>query len=525
MSQKIQQVRNLFTKLAGQKIQWLLALTGLVLMGVAGLTAFSRIQYEHQAEMNSIIRQNANLTRAFEESVRHDLSAIDELLLSLKKGYEKGGLVTQDMLSRMEHTTSLPIVHISIINEKGIITHSTLPRLVSMDVSGGEYFQAFRKEDDNKTFFAKPIIGRDTKQWLFHASRRLNKPDGSLGGAVNVGVDPIYFADFFRQMELGEGYGITLLGRDGYVRVRQTKKDTDVGSDAREATVFKIQPPQFAGTYTDVSVVDNTRRIYTYRIMLDFPFILSVSVLESEALADFYHRREQYLVAAVAICLTIVCVFTLLIWMVTQKLRSEEKLRQAHSQLELKVAQRTRELQDANHELQRLTSIDGLTAIANRRRFDEYIEQAGERGTALVVIMVDIDWFKKYNDDYGHPAGDECLKIVARALESGVNRVTDLVARYGGEEFVVVLPETSGDGGLVVAEKLREGIEALAIEHRESPYGRVTISLGVAATLSAHQIPMGVLLHAADQALFEAKKSGKNCVKQAPDLMRTELAE
>ena len=139
--------------------------------------------------------------------------------------------------------------------------------------------------------------------------------------------------------------------------------------------------------------------------------------------------------------------------------------------------------------------------------------------------MVDIDWFKKYNDDYGHPAGDECLKIVARALESGVNRVTDLVARYGGEEFVVVLPETSGDGGLVVAEKLREGIEALAIEHRESPYGRVTISLGVAATLSAHQIPMGVLLHAADQALFEAKKSGKNCVKQAPDLMRTELAE
>lgn len=187
------------------------------------------------------------------------------------------------------------------------------------------------------------------------------------------------------------------------------------------------------------------------------------------------------------------------------------------------MAQRTQELQNANHELQRRTSIDGLTAIANWRRFDEYIEQAGERGMPLVVIMVDIDWFKKYNDDYGHPAGDECLKMVARALESGVNRVTDLVARYGGEEFVVVLPDTSGDGGLVVAEKHREGIETLKIEHRESPYGRVTISLGVAATLSAHQILMGVLLHAADQALFEAKKSGKNCVKQASEIVRLEL--
>lgn len=330
MPQGIQRMKRLITELAGQKIQWLLALTGLVLMGVAGLTTSSQIQYEHQAEMNSIIRQNANLTRAFEESVRHDLSAIDELLLSLQKGYEKGGAVTQDMLFRMENTTSLPTVHISIINEKGVITHSTLPRLVSMDISGGEYFQAFLKGDDNKTFFAKPIVGRDTKQWLFHASRRLNKPDGSLGGAVNVGVDPLYFAEFFRRMELGEGYGITLLGRDDYIRVRQTKESTDVGSDARQASVFKIKPLQNAGAYTDVSIVDNTRGIYTYRIMPNFPFILSVSVLESEALADFYHRREQYLFATIAICLTIFCVFALLIWMVTQKLRSEEQLRQAH---------------------------------------------------------------------------------------------------------------------------------------------------------------------------------------------------
>jgi len=506
------------SRMSRYKIQAILVAAALFLMSITWFATKSRIEFEHQAEMNSIIRQNSNLTRAFEESVRHYLFYIEELLLALKQGYERNGAVTTEMISRMQHTISLPVVHISIINELGVITHSTLPKLVSMDISAGEYFQAFRRGDDNKTYFARPIVGRETQKWLFHTSRRINNPDGSLGGAINVGVDPTYFAGFFRQMELGEGYGIALLGRDGYIRVRQTKDAMEVGSDARNSTVFKLLPVATVGAYTEFSVKDNIRRIYTYRAMSEFPFILMVSVSEVEAMADFYRRREQYILTAVAICMTIAIVFGLLIWMVSQKLKSEERLRQAHAQLELKVDQRTQELQKANDELQKLSSIDGLTSIANRRRFDAFIDQEGEQAIPLVVIMVDIDWFKKYNDSYGHIAGDECLKTVAMTLASVVHRSQDLVARYGGEEFVAVLPDTSQEGGMLVAEQLRSRIESLGLQHRESPYGRVTISLGVAATVSAYNSPVGLLMNAADQALFEAKKSGKNCVKKAPDL-------
>lgn len=510
-------MKNLFAGLSQYKIQTALALAAVLLISITWVTTDSRIAFEYQSEMDSIIRQNANLTRAFEENVRHDLMAIEELLLVLKRGYETNGAVTPEMIARAQEIKTLPIVHVSIINDKGFIIYSTLPQLVSMDISGGEYFQFFRRGDDNKTFFARPIIGQDTKQWLFHTSRRINKPDGSFGGAINIGVDPKYFAGFFRQMELGEEYAISLLGRDGYVRVRQTKDTTEVGSDVRSSTVYKLLPVAPVGAYTDLSVSDHSRRIYTYRAMSDFPFVLSVSVSEMEALANFYHRRERYILIASAICMTIAVVFVLLIWMVTQKLRSEEQLRQAHTQLELKVAQRTQELQLANHELHRITSVDGLTSIANRRRFDAYIEQEGERALPLTVIMVDIDWFKKYNDTYGHLAGDECLKMVAMTLASGVTRSQDLVARYGGEEFVVVLPDTASDGGMILAEKLRAKVEALGIEHRASPYGKVTISLGVAATMSAYKQPVDSLIDAADQTLFEAKRKGKNRVMRAPE--------
>lgn len=168
-------------------------------------------------------------------------------------------------------------------------------------------------------------------------------------------------------------------------------------------------------------------------------------------------------------------------------------------------------------ELRAFSHIDGLTGIANRRRYDECIEdefrRARRNGTLLSLIMVDIDHFKKYNDSYGHQTGDTCLKAVAATLNKGLHRPGDLLARYGGEEFVVVLPCTDREGAYLIAENMRRHVEALNIHHATSSVAdHVTISLGVASLIPHHSRELDQLQVAADQALYRAKREGRNRV-------------
>lgn len=173
------------------------------------------------------------------------------------------------------------------------------------------------------------------------------------------------------------------------------------------------------------------------------------------------------------------------------------------------------ELEKKNSELQRLSSLDGLTGIANRRRFDEYLEQewlrAARDGKRLGLILIDIDHFKAYNDNYGHQGGDACLRRVARTLDGELKRAADVAARYGGEEFVIVLPDTDPQGAAMIAEKLRSAVEALQIEHTHSQTAdHVTISLGVASTMPREGGIPAALIEMADEALYKAKETGRN---------------
>ena len=175
------------------------------------------------------------------------------------------------------------------------------------------------------------------------------------------------------------------------------------------------------------------------------------------------------------------------------------------------------QLQQANLELQRLAVLDGLTQIANRRRFDEYLNQEWRRmmreKNHLSLIMCDIDFFKTYNDTYGHLAGDFCLQQVAKAMGSAVKRPGDLVARYGGEEFAVILPQTEEKGAIHLAEQMRLKVRNLQIVHAKSSISQhVTLSLGVAATVPCHDFSPVMLIAAADKALYLAKEAGRDCV-------------
>lgn len=197
-----------------------------------------------------------------------------------------------------------------------------------------------------------------------------------------------------------------------------------------------------------------------------------------------------------------------------------ERLADATRQLESK----TRALEDANEHLasaietlHRISAQDGLTGVANRRHFDETLtlewRRAARGHEPLSLLMLDIDFFKSFNDTAGHQAGDDCLRRVAQMLRESVQRAGDLVARYGGEEFAVLLPDTDGDHALQIALRLRERIEAMNLPHPSAPLGRVTVSIGVASVVPPRDgTGSEDFVRVADAALYDAKRQGRNRV-------------
>jgi diguanylate cyclase (GGDEF)-like protein len=237
----------------------------------------------------------------------------------------------------------------------------------------------------------------------------------------------------------------------------------------------------------------------------------------------FYQTSSFYLACASGLGLLGFAVYRLRV----------KQLRERQRELEALVAERTRQLEvsnaeletsndrleRANEQLERLATEDGLTGIFNRRHFGEVLEQEWKRamreGTEIALLMIDIDHFKKLNDAYGHPTGDECLCRVARTIRTTIHRPADLAARYGGEEFAVLLPDTSLEGAAAMGEKIRLDVEALAFPHRSSSYEHVTISCGAAALLPAPGGSPAQLVEQADRALYEAKETGRNRVVKA----------
>jgi diguanylate cyclase (GGDEF)-like protein len=181
----------------------------------------------------------------------------------------------------------------------------------------------------------------------------------------------------------------------------------------------------------------------------------------------------------------------------------------------------SRRLQEANEILSRLSMIDGLTGVSNRRRFDEFLGEEWKRGLRteqpLALIMADIDHFKAFNDHYGHLAGDDGLKRVARALNGVLKRPADLLARYGGEEFAAILPATNTTGAQAIGEAMRTAVQDLGLPHGFSTAGTVvTVSIGIAAAVPRMGLTAAMLIAAADRALYEAKAGGRNRIVVSP---------
>lgn len=195
-------------------------------------------------------------------------------------------------------------------------------------------------------------------------------------------------------------------------------------------------------------------------------------------------------------------------------------LRLTNHELVISLTNINKQMEAVNKRLEAISTVDSMTNLANRRYFDDALQRellrAQRNKMPISLILLDIDFFKQYNDEYGHVAGDNCLRLISTVLQENVKRPGDMAARYGGEEFCIIMPDTDQKGAVNLAEQIKAEVEALNIPHAKSMItNHVTISIGTATTIPGLQMTTNMLINAADKALYTAKKDGRNLIRSS----------
>ncbi len=368
------------------------------------------------------------------------------------------------------------------------------------------FFIHHRDNPSRDPFIGLPIRSRVNQEWVITISRRFNDEHGEFAGVVAMTLGVENFLQLFGKLDVGHDGAIGLAYTDGSMLVRYPFREQDMGRNFSKSPIFtKYLVDQSAGTASFTSSLDGVERLYAFRKSDKLPLVTTVALGKQEALSAWRLEALLSSLVVVALLALIGAIGWLLIRAMSRRSAVENELRLTQQRL-----------LESNQRLESLAMHDALTGLANRRCFDEALTQeirtAHRNGTTLALLMIDIDHFKRYNDTYGHPAGDACLQQMATLLSSCIRRPRDLLARYGGEEMAVILPDTDNDGAAVVARLILERLALQPVPHKGSPFGHVTASIGIACSDGTALDSPPSLIERADQALYIAKQAGRNCL-------------
>lgn len=449
----------------------------------------------------------SNLAQTLSSQAQASIKQADTVLFSLVEHLETDGM-GHDQLPRLQRLLTsqrneLAQIHgLFIYDEKGewvVNSSGIIPP--NANNSDREYFIFHREHPERGPHIGPSIKSRSTGEWVMSVSRRINHPDGSFAGVVLATLYLDHFLQLYNSIDIGSNGVINLISADARIVVRRPFNEAEIGTSLANAPPFtQLLPKGSSGTATVKSYVDG---VVGFRRVDEYPLIIFAALNKDEVLAGW--RQESLLSAAIVSLL--LGILGLLGYRLIRLMRQQN-----HIQNELLSAQD--KLIEANRTLELLALEDALTGLANRRQFDLFIHaemgRAKRSQGSLALLMIDVDHFKRFNDQYGHLAGDECLRTISAIIRENIKRPGDLAARYGGEEFAVVLPGTDYVGAFLVAEKIRRAVQQAGIEHNESTEGTVTVSLGVSACDSTSQESPDDLIDASDKALYVAKTSGRN---------------
>ncbi len=466
---------------------------GLIACVFATLVGTEGWQLWHVYEAN--IRQTEIVTettaRSMAEQAGNTIKTADTIAASLVERVEAEGTGPEARV-RFHHlmtslAAALPAVHEMGITDKSgnAIVKSLVADPHGLNYAEREYFRFHSTHADREPFIGQRIKSKIDGTTNITVTRRYNNPDGSFGGVVVTSVSMTFFQRLFDQIQAKSGGVVALFADDGSILARSPPAQNgavDVGDELAR----RMRDHPGSGSLAYLSGIDGVRRYGSYQHLSQFPLTTLVSQAEWDVQGPWRAELRTH-----AVILT--CVMVVVAVLAGRAIRATRLLNAQAMQ-------------------------DGLTGLANRRSFDETIEREARRaersGLPISLIMIDIDRFKDYNDGYGHPGGDECLRAIARTIQGCLRRGGDLAARYGGEEIAVILPGSDARRAYSLAERMRLTVRGLALPQAPSVGGIVTFSAGV-ATYAAGQ-GTGTwrgLIGDADAALYAAKAGGRDNVK------------
>ncbi|MBS1187363.1 MAG: hypothetical protein H6R04_1381 [Burkholderiaceae bacterium] len=460
----------------------------------------------------------ANLTNSLAQQTEATFKQADTILLELVERVETDGTGAAN-LRRLEsllvqHVKELPKLHgLFIYDASGRwLVNSMRRSTVGVNNADRDYFIYLITHADAKPFIGKPVKSRSTGEWIFTIARRFNHADGRFAGVVLATIRLDYFNQQYNSYRLGPNSAIALDSADGVLLLRRPFDEKQIGMDIRNGPLFREHLPKAtSGIFqTNASAIDGQERLISYRQLDSYPLIQVVSLSQKDLMAQWWREAYPHMLVVFVLTLGLGFLGFRMLRQIARRLEAENELQKAQTAL-----------QQLNHELERMAMQDGLTGLANRRQFDlaldEEFRRAMRHNQPLALIMLDVDIFKQYNDHYGHPAGDDCLRKISAVVKACQRRAGDLAARYGGEEIALLLPGTDLASAHAIAEQIQQDVRALAIAHATSSNGILTISCGVDALVPMRNkhLPLD-LLAGADKALYAAKSAGRDHVVAAP---------
>lgn len=485
------------------------AATALGIVVVLGMLAFGVAELlEARTEAwEQAVDASDNITMAIAQEIEHNIETYDLSIKGAISALKIPGIKEANSELRQAaifdtSTNAKYLGTLLVLDATGEIKWSSDPTLTtSVNFSDREYFRVLREHPQNSILISRPFFSRlRNGDPSIAFVRRLDDSEGRFDGIVQGAMRLAYFQDMFEKLKLGVNGSISLVSTEGRILARFPFDKKYIDQDLRTDGVYKNASTLY-GHFRAVSSADGIERYYSSRRVGDFPLVLVSGISIDGVYSAWWQKALR--VSAVLICLSaITCALCVLF-------RREMARRMIAEQAFVEAADK----------LALLASTDGLTGLANRRAFDVALDVEWKRAKRselpVALIMIDADYFKLYNDRYGHPEGDTILKAIARCIDNAIRRPADFAARYGGEEFVLILPETERAGAVMIAERIRSSVELLGVIHESSPLGHVTVSVGVAWAIPNPEVTKEDLLKDCDAALYRSKHLGRNSVRVA----------